>query len=128
MNSDAARSLQRSGTGRIADEKSSPPRAAVRAKQVSGAPVKRRGALNHERRVLVMALAAGLPAIVVALVLLWTGDYSPKVCWTLTVLLLGCWLGFSLALQARVMHPLQTISNLLAALGEGDYSIRARGG
>ena len=74
-----------------------------------------------------MALLAGLPAMLVSLVLLWTGDYSAKVCWTFSALLLGCWLGFSFALQARVVRPLQTISNLLAALREGDYSIRARG-
>lgn len=84
--------------------------------------------LNHERRVLLMSLAAGAPAITVALVLLWTNDYSQKVCWTLTCLLVFCWLGFSFAARARVMRPLQTIANLLAALGEGDYSIRARGG
>jgi nitrogen fixation/metabolism regulation signal transduction histidine kinase len=86
-----------------------------------------RKTVSHERRILLMALAAGLPAMIVALVLLWMGDYTAKTCWTLTALLGGCWLGFSFALQGRVMRPLQTISNLLAALREGDYSIRARG-
>ncbi|MBA3711472.1 MAG: PAS domain-containing sensor histidine kinase [Pyrinomonadaceae bacterium] len=74
-----------------------------------------------------MALAAGLPSMIVALALLGTGGYTLKVCLTLMVLLVGCWLGFSFALQVRVVRPLQTISNLLAALGEGDFSIRARG-
>jgi nitrogen fixation/metabolism regulation signal transduction histidine kinase len=83
--------------------------------------------LSHERRVLWMALAAGLPAIVLSLTLLWVGGYSAKVFWTLTVLVVCCWLGFSLALQGRVIRPLQTLANLLAALREGDYSIRARG-
>ena len=86
-----------------------------------------RRTLSHERRVLVMALAAGLPAMLVALVLLWLGGYSAKVCWTLTAFIAGCWLGFSFALQTRVVRPLQTLANLLAALREGDYSIRARG-
>ena len=36
-------------------------------------------------------------------------------------------LGFALALRERVVLPLQTLSNLLAALREGDFSIRARG-
>ena len=36
-------------------------------------------------------------------------------------------LGFAFALRERVALPLQTLSNLLAALGEGDFSIRARG-
>jgi nitrogen fixation/metabolism regulation signal transduction histidine kinase len=75
-----------------------------------------------------MALAAGAPAVLVSLVLLLVGDYTPKVFWTLATLI-GCfWLGFSFAVQARVVRPLQTVSNLLAALREGDYSFRARGG
>jgi two-component system, NtrC family, nitrogen regulation sensor histidine kinase NtrY len=87
----------------------------------------RRSWLNHERRVLLMAVASGLPAVVVSLVLLWTGDSAPKVVWTLTALVLACWWGFSLALRSRVVHPLQTLSNLLAGLREGDASLRARG-
>ena len=82
--------------------------------------------LTHDRRILLMAFAAGLPAIVTALLLLWTGDYTPKVQWTLSVLLLGVFFGFVLALRDRVVYPLQTISNLLAALREDDFSIRAR--
>jgi PAS domain S-box-containing protein len=61
------------------------------------------------------------------MIFLWTGNYTPKVQWTLTVLLLGCWLGFAIATRERVRFPLQTLSNLLAALREGDFSIRARG-
>ncbi len=42
------------------------------------------------------------------------------------MLVVSCWLGFSFGLRARVVVPLKTISNLLAALREGDFSIRAR--
>lgn len=83
---------------------------------------------SHERRVLLMTLAAGAPAVLVSLILLWTGDYTPKVFWTLATLIVCFWLGFSFAVQGRVVRPLQTVSNLLAALREGDYSFRARGG
>ena len=83
--------------------------------------------LNHEDRLLITALLAGLPGVVISLALLWRGDYTLKVQWTLTVLILGFWWGFTLALRERVVFPLQIISNLLAALREGDYSIRARG-
>lgn len=83
--------------------------------------------LNHQNRAFMLALLAGLPASVVALVLLWRGGYSPKVFWTLSALILCSWLGSALALREQVTRPLQTISNLLAALREGDYSIRARG-
>ena len=36
------------------------------------------------------------------------------------------WLGFTMALRDRVVFPLQTLSNLLAALREGDFSVRGR--
>ncbi len=61
------------------------------------------------------------------MILIWWGDYTAKVQWTLSLFILGGWLGFSFAVRERVVTPLQTLSNLLAALREGDYSIRARG-
>ncbi|MEJ7619148.1 MAG: ATP-binding protein [Pyrinomonadaceae bacterium] len=82
---------------------------------------------HHERRVLLMSLGAGLPGVFISLLLLWGGNYSPKVRWTLTIFIVGTWLAVSFALRSRVVRPLQTISNLLAAVREGDYSIRARG-
>src|SRR5882762_10825224 len=82
--------------------------------------------MTHERRILLMAVAAGLPGSLVSLVLLWTGGYTPRVQWTLTVLIVALWSGFALAVRRRVVFPLQTVSNLLAALREGDYSIRGR--
>lgn len=86
----------------------------------------RRRTLKHESRVLLLALLAGLPGVVTALVLLWGGGYSAKVEWTLTLFIVGCWLGFASAVRERVVRPLQTISNLLAALYEEDYSVRGR--
>jgi two-component system, NtrC family, nitrogen regulation sensor histidine kinase NtrY len=83
--------------------------------------------LSHDRRILLMALASALPGAAISLIFLWTGDYTPKVQWTLSVLIVTVCLGFAFALRERVVLPLQTLSNLLAALGEGDFSIRARG-
>ena len=83
--------------------------------------------LRFDQRILLLALTAGFPAAVVALILLWTGDYTPKVQWTLTVFLVGVWTGCSFSVRHRVVLPLQTLSNLLAALRESDFSIRARG-
>jgi two-component system nitrogen regulation sensor histidine kinase NtrY len=83
--------------------------------------------LRFDQRILLLALAAGLPAASVALILLWTGDYTPKVQWTLTVFVVGVWTGCSFSVRQRVVLPLQTLSNLLAALRESDFSIRARG-
>jgi nitrogen fixation/metabolism regulation signal transduction histidine kinase len=83
--------------------------------------------LSHERIVFLQALAGGLPAVVVAMAYLWFGDAAPKEQWTLTLVVVGFWLAFAAAVQNRVVRPLQTMANLLSALREGDFSVRARG-
>ncbi len=87
---------------------------------------KRRYPLSHERRVFLLALGAGLPGVVATLALLWTGDYSSRAVWTLGGLVAGVWVLIALSLLERVVRPLQTLSNMLAALREGDFSLRAR--
>ena len=52
--------------------------------------------------------------------------YPPKVQWTLGVLVVGVWLGCVVAVRDQVVYPMQTLTNLLAALREGDYSLRSR--
>jgi two-component system nitrogen regulation sensor histidine kinase NtrY len=81
----------------------------------------------YERRILLLALAAGLGGTIVALILLWTGDFSTNLRWTLTIVITVAWLSFAFSAQSHVTFPLRTVSNLLAALREGDFSIRARG-
>ena len=83
--------------------------------------------LTHEQTVLLYSLLAGLPAVVVSLCYLWLDDRAPKVQWTLTLLVVGCWLGFAAAAMHLVIRPLHTMANLLSALREGDFAIRARG-
>lgn len=83
----------------------------------------------HEGRMVLLALAAGSPGVITSLVILWWfGNYSPKVQWILTVIILGSWWGFAVTVRERVAAPLRTLANLLEAIREGDYSIRARGG
>jgi two-component system nitrogen regulation sensor histidine kinase NtrY len=82
--------------------------------------------VSYDARVTLLALAAGLPGVVLAAILLWVGDYSWLVRSTLGVLVLGLWIVLSLLLRDRVVRPLQTVSNLLAAIREDDFSIRAR--
>jgi len=82
--------------------------------------------LSHEGRVVLLAVLAGLPGSAIALWMLWSGDFSSKVQWTLTVLIAGVWLGCAFAVRERVVFPLQTLSNLLGALREGDFSVRGR--
>ncbi len=82
--------------------------------------------LSFEGRVVLLALLAGLPGSATALWVLWGGDFAPRTQWTLTLLIAGAWLGFALAARERVVFPLQTVSNLLSALREGDFSVRGR--
>jgi nitrogen fixation/metabolism regulation signal transduction histidine kinase len=88
---------------------------------------KPRQRLSHDQRVFRLALLSGAPAVIVTEIILWTGDYTPKVQWTLTLLVVGCWLGYAFAVREHVIRPLQTMANLLTALREGDFSVRARG-
>lgn len=82
--------------------------------------------LAHERRIQLTAIALGLPAIAVSLWILWTGDYTPKVQWTSTAILVTCWLGFPNSVREMVASPMRTVANLLEVIREGDYSIRGR--
>jgi two-component system nitrogen regulation sensor histidine kinase NtrY len=82
---------------------------------------------SYERTIFRLALIGGLPAVVVSIALLIHGDYSGKVQWTLGLIIIATWLIVAALLRERVVRPLQTLSNLLGALREGDYSIRARG-
>ena len=82
--------------------------------------------LNFEARVTALAMAAGLPGVALCALLLWLGGYSSRVQWTVDLLLVVFWLAISANLKNRVVRPLQTLSNILAAIREGDYSIRGR--
>jgi len=89
-------------------------------------PVPRRRRLSLERRALVFAVLAGFPGTLVALILLFGADFTPKTQWTLTLIIVASWWGFAGLVVQRVVYPLRTASNMLAALREGDFSLRAR--
>ena len=88
--------------------------------------VGQRGRIKFEGRVTLLSLAAGFPAVALCAFLLWYDSYSAQVQWTIDLLLVLLWLGVSLNLKQRIVRPLQTLSNILAAIREGDYSIRGR--
>jgi nitrogen fixation/metabolism regulation signal transduction histidine kinase len=87
---------------------------------------KRGGRVSFEQRITILSVAAGLPAVAVCAFLLWYGGYSGRLQWTLDLFLVLAWLGVAFNLKARIVRPLQTLSNILAAIREGDYSIRGR--
>ena len=82
--------------------------------------------LKFEKRVTLLSLAAGFPGVALCAFLLWHGNYSAQVQWTVDLLLTLLWLGISFNLKQRIVRPLQTLSNILAAIREGDFSIRGR--
>jgi nitrogen fixation/metabolism regulation signal transduction histidine kinase len=82
---------------------------------------------THEARLTWLALAGGAPAIAIALILLWTHPYPARIRLTAAVLMITVWLVCAFSLRGRAVRSLQTLSNMIAALREGDYSIRARG-
>ena len=88
--------------------------------------LRRGGRLKFEKRVTFLALAAGFPAVCLCAFLLWYDDYSARVQWTADLFLAIFWLSIAFNLKQRIVRPLQTLSNILAAIREGDYSIRGR--
>ena len=83
--------------------------------------------LRFERRLKLLACGVALPGILAVALLLWRGEHSEGVRWTVGLLVvLGSLIAIS-ALVHRVVFPLQTLANLLGGLREGDFSTRARG-
>lgn len=102
---------------------------------VSKKPGAARPATNPSSLLLWLGLVAGLPAVAAALVLIWipqdqavfssAGTHGWQILLTLVIVL--TWLGLTVGLRERVEMVLGTLANMLAAVREGDYSVRARG-
>src|SRR3954452_5020518 len=86
----------------------------------------RRRSLAFEDRILLLALATGLPGTLFSLLFVWLDPHALKLRWTVTLFVLFLWGWLALQLRDRVARPLQTLANLLSALREGDFSQRAR--
>lgn len=83
--------------------------------------------MRYERHILVLAMMTGLVGSVVSLFFVWRSDWSLIARVMGSVLVLSAWLGCAFSLRAKAVFPLRTLSNLLGAIREGDYSLRARG-
>jgi two-component system nitrogen regulation sensor histidine kinase NtrY len=75
-----------------------------------------------------LALGAALPGLALGLALLAQSDLTARTRWTLGGLVALATLVFASAAREAVARPLQTLSNLLGALREEDFSFRARVG
>jgi len=81
---------------------------------------------SFESRLTFLALAGGLPALLAAGVLLLRSELPSGLSILILVFIVGCWLAFSFSLKGRLSYQLNTLSNLLEALREEDYSMRSR--
>ena len=91
-------------------------------------PVTRRRGLPFQSRVVVLALAGGLPALFTAFILLRDAPIADSVYRLIVVVLIGVWVGFAIAVHHATVEPMRSIANLLEALRGGDYAIRGRHG
>ena len=82
--------------------------------------------LSYESRLTFLALAGGVAPLAVAGTLLFTGGLPLAAATLLTAVLLVSWLAFGLGVRSKLTYQLNTLSNLLEALREEDYSMRSR--
>jgi two-component system, NtrC family, nitrogen regulation sensor histidine kinase NtrY len=83
--------------------------------------------LNFDQRIFFRALLVWIPTFIVVIILLWRADYSDQTRWTVVLLLAFFALIAAGSLQTIVLRPLQTLSNMLSAIREEDFSFKGRG-
>jgi len=79
---------------------------------------------NYETRLQLGALLVAAPALVGLGFVLWAGDEARRHAWPLGAVIVLATLAMAYELRRRAVYPLRTLSNLLEALREGDYSLR----
>lgn len=84
--------------------------------------------LRHETKVALLAALGGVPALVCAMLFVWFWEQPAHVKAAAAVVVAAPWVIFAAASRNHVIRSLQTLSNILAGLREGDFSIRGRGG
>jgi len=79
---------------------------------------------TFDRRIALAVVLGAVPALVLAGALGWPNAGSGR--WVLWGLALGLALAVALRTRSRMVRRLKTVSNLVSALREGDYSVRGR--
>ncbi len=82
--------------------------------------------MSYQRRLPALALVAGLPAVLLALLFLWRAPWPTWARVVPSILLVGTWIALVAVLHHELVRPLQTLANVLAAFRGGDYSMRVR--
>jgi len=82
--------------------------------------------VSYQRRLPALALVAGLPAVSLAVALLWRVPWPAWARIAAAALIVGTWLALVAVLRHELVRPLQTLANVLAAFRGGDYSLRVK--
>ena len=107
----------------------SPPEPSLPPRRRKRLPLgRRRGRLSYERRLRLTLWALGTPLFALVAVQLFHARASVSA-WLLTAFTIAvAWALLQSWIAEQLLKPLQTLSNVVAALREQDYSFRARGG
>jgi two-component system nitrogen regulation sensor histidine kinase NtrY len=81
---------------------------------------------TYERRIIGTALVAVVPLAAAAALLVASGDFAPIVSWTVTLLIVATLIVATFALHEVIAYPLRTLANVVSAVRDEDYSLRAR--
>lgn len=68
-----------------------------------------------------------LPGLLVVTLLVLSDEDASRARWLIPLIVLGCSALAALWVMSGVRYPLRTLSNQIAAMREGDYSLRVRG-
>src|SRR5436190_10640687 len=88
---------------------------------------KKRRRMRWESQLVLLTLAGGLPALILSSLYLGHAVVDPSLRVLLLVLLWLAWIACAGLVVERAVRPMQTLANMMAAIREGDTSIRARG-
>lgn len=83
--------------------------------------------MKFERKILIGTLVSGLASFIVAMVFAWSSSMQRSYQMALTVVMALLWVVPALFLKEKAAFSLRTLSNLLGALREGDYSFQIKG-
>jgi two-component system nitrogen regulation sensor histidine kinase NtrY len=81
--------------------------------------------LSLEHRVLLLMLIPVVVAVVAAIALVVGGGLPSVVRWALAIVVVAATVGTASAVRRSIASPLRSLANMIRALREGDYSMRA---
>ena len=84
----------------------------------------RRRRWSYETRLFGGALLVAAPALLTLFFVLWSGAQNRSTALIISAVVALATVLFALEMRRRAVYPLRTMSNLLEALREGDYSLR----